>query len=242
MLGCIIAIGLVCLVFGAAAGLSPVFPLPSRSARVNLFTNGASSNPLTVNATSTSGSPDLTAVGSLAGVAIGAVVVSPLTPSGKTVVAMDDAAHTLTLSGNAGITGTEDFVFANPPNGLVTNGKSFRLFKSDFTPTVNTVLADLTAIEADFSGYAAKTLTMTLGYIDGTSVPYAQSQLLSWVKSGATGNTVYGWWIDDGTNVIAVAKFDNLVALSTDGAELSGIFQDGYPTGSGWKPLIPNNA
>jgi len=239
----LLAIGIVLALFGLAAlGLSPVFPSASRSARVDLFTNGGSAQPKTVNGTVAAASADITGLGDMSGVAIGSAVTIPGGTAGRTVVAIDNAANTATLSGTAGATGTVALVFTNPPGSLRTQGGSFRLFKSDYTPTVGTVLSDLTAIEADFTGYSAKTLAMTLGYIDGTFIPYAQSQLLSFIKNGATGNTVYGWWIDDGTNVIAVAKFNVNVPLVNDGSELSGVFQDGYPTGTGWAPLIPANA
>lgn len=236
----IVVIGFLLMVFGAAAGLSPVFPLTSRQTRVGLFTNGTSPVPIAVTGTVAAASADVTALGSLAGVAIGAAVNIPGGTAGRTVVAMDDAAHTMTLSGTAGATGTVSLTFLNPGGPLLTQGANFRLFKSAYTPTVGTVLANLTAIEADFDGYAPKVLSMTLGYIDGTSVPYAQSQLLSFIKSaGVNTNSIYGWWIDDGTDVIAVGVYNIIVPMTNTGSELSGIFADGYPTGSGWTPLIP---
>lgn len=224
-------------------GLLPTFTLPARSARVDLVTNGGAAQPLTVSMTTTSASPDVTAVGSLIGVSVGATVVGTGIPANTTIVAMDDAAHTATLSNNATASGTHNMTVTNPGGELRTQGASFRLFTTNYTPTVNTVLADLTAIEATFDGYAAKTLSMTLGYVDGTSVPYAQSQLLSFIKTaGVNVNDVTGWWIDDGTNVICAGKFNVTVPMATTGAELSGIFQDGYPSGSGWAPLIPAGA
>jgi len=232
----------VALIF-LAAGLLPTFTLPARSARVDLVTNGGAAQPASVAMTTTSSSPNVTAVGDLTGVAIGSTVVGTGIPVNTTIVAMDDAAHTATLSNNATASGSITATVTNPGGELRTQGASFRLFTTNYTPTVNSDLAALVAIEADFDGYAAKTLTMTLGYVDGTSVPYAQSQLLSFVKAaGVTVNDVTGWWIDDGTNVIAAGKFNVTVPMATTGAELSGIFQDGYPTGSGWVPLIPNNA
>lgn len=233
-------IGFLLLVFGAAAGLTPVFPLVSRQARVSYFTNGTSPDPILVSGTVATASPDVTAVGSLAGVAIGAAVNIPGGTAGRTVIAMDDAAHTLTLSGNAGATGTVTLGFTNPGGLLRTQGSTFKLFKSAFTPTPATTKADLDAIESSFDGYVEQTLAMTQGYVDGISVPYAQSQLLSFIKAaGVNTEDVYGWWIDDGTNVIAVGVFNIVVPMSTTGAELSGVFADGYPTGSGWQPLIP---
>ncbi len=239
----IAAIGFILLAFGLAAGLAPVYPLVSRQARVGRFTNGTSPVPLLVTGTVSTASPDVTALGSLAGVAIGALVLVPGGSQVRTVVAMDDAAHTMTLSGNAGATGTLQLSFFDQGGTLLTQGGNFRLFKSAFTPTPATVLADLTPIESTFDGYAPKVLTMTLGYIDSLSQPYAQSQLLSFIKAmGSNNESVYGWWIDDGTNVIAVGVFNIVVPMSTTGAELSGVFADAYPNPGGWQALIPAGA
>lgn len=233
-------VGLVGLAVLLLLGIVPVYPLQSRKTRESLITTGAA-GPLVLSVTSATASPDLTAVAAAAGLAIGATVTAPSGPMGKTVIAIDDAAHTATLSGNAGITGTQDFTFANPstPSGLT--GKSFRLFKATYTPSVNTVLADLTEIEADFTGYAPITLAMTQGYVDGTSTPVSQSQLLKFLATDAvTPNQIYGWWVDDGTNVLEVQLFSNPpVPMASAGAELSGVLADSYPTSYGWQPLIP---
>jgi hypothetical protein len=236
-----IGFAVVLLVLGALM-LSPVVTLVARSGRVDLITNGGASEPLTINAT-TGASVTMTAVGDLTGVSIGATVVGTDVPAATTVVAMDNVAHTVTLSQAATGVHTGAYVFSNPGGLLRTQGANFNLFQTDINPAVGLDLATLTAGVATFDGYAAKTLSMTLGYIDGTSTPFAQSQLLSFVKAAGTNNqNIYGWWIDDGTNVIMAAKYNAPIAMATTGAEISGVFADGYPTGTGWQALIPNNA
>lgn len=84
-----------------------------------------------------------------------------------------------------------------------------KLFKEpiEFLPGI--VSADLAAIEADFSGYAAKTeTTLPLPYPDfvngGVSfqVPTLQYQ----VASPATiGNSIYGGWFEDAGGLLLMA-------------------------------------
>lgn len=106
-------------------------------------------------ATSVSASPDLTAVGAAAGLAIGATVITPSAAAGKTVVAIDNAAHTATLSGDAGITGTETFTFSPPSEPLsLTVG----LYTANAAPGVGCTFGDLT--EPTFAGYSAQAVTI----------------------------------------------------------------------------------
>lgn len=109
----------------------------------------------TITATGAGASPSLTAASSLVGLQIGSVVVTPVAAVGKTVVAMDDAAHTLTLSGNAGFSGSETMTFTPPSNPL---GLTVGLFTGAPTLTADTVLADLT--EPTFAGYARHAITI----------------------------------------------------------------------------------
>ncbi len=235
-------LGTVVLVLLIGLGLSPVVNLVARSARVDLITNGGAAEPLTIIAT-TGASVTMTAVGDLTGVSIGALVTGTDVPAATTVVGMDNVAHTVTLSQAATGVNTGNYVFANPGGLLRTQGANFNLFQLDLNPSVSMDLATFTAGVATFDGYSPKVLAMTLGYIDGTSTPFAQSQLLSFVKAVGTANQqIYGWWIDDGTNVIMAAKYNAPIAMATTGAEISGVFADGYPTGTGWQALIPPNA
>lgn len=67
-----------------------------------------------------------------------------------------------------------------------------------------TVLADLTAVEADYTGYAAKTLTAWTGpfntSLGGSSI---LSPLASFSPTGTTiSNTIYGGWIESAGGVL----------------------------------------
>jgi hypothetical protein len=231
----IVALLLVWLMF------SPVVQLPSRSARIDLITNGGAGEPIVLAAT-TGVSVTMTAVADLTGVAIGALVSGPDVLPGTIVKGMDNAAHTVTLSAAATGINTGNYTFTNPGGLFRTQGANFNLFQTDINPAVGDTLAAYTPNVATFNGYAPKVLTMSLGYIDVTSTPYAQSQLLSFIATDASmPNTIYGWWIDDGTNIIMAAKFNAPVAMALAGQEISGVFADGYPTGTGWQALIPNN-
>lgn len=234
-------LGVLGLVVLALMGLTPVFPLRARSARVSLFTAGQSP---VVTTGDTHTSTTIDSLASVEGIVLGMRVTGPGQPVAATYVTAITNTGTVTLSVAWTATTVGQAVTFTGVGGqfFQTNGANFSLFKADFTPTVNTVLSDLTAIEADFDGYTSKTLAMTVGYVDGISVPYSQSQLLSFVKAaGVATNTIWGWWIDDGVNLIVAGKFNAQAAMTQVGAEVSGIFQDGYPTGTGWVPLIPNN-
>jgi hypothetical protein len=243
MTGLFMFAAIVFLAIMAMLGIAPVYPLQSRKNRESLITLGAG-GPITVTGT-TGASVNVTALGSMVGVTIGAVVTGTdiVNSPPTTVVAIDNAAHTATLSQAATGVHTGPLVFQNASvNGL--NAGNFRLFASSYTPSVNTVLSDLTAIEATFTGYAPIVLAMTQGAVDGTGLPYSQSQLLKFVATDAvTPNQIYGWWVDDGTNVLEVQLFNNNpIPMATAGAELSGVLADSYPTQYGWQPLIPANA
>jgi hypothetical protein len=106
-------------------------------------------------ATGAGASPDLTAVGSAIGLQIGSVVVTPVAAAGKTVVAIDDAGHTITLSGNAGFTGAMTVTFTPPSNPLLID---VGLFSAVDSLTVDTVYADLT--QMTYPGYALQAATL----------------------------------------------------------------------------------
>jgi hypothetical protein len=108
---------------------------------------------------------------------------------------------------------------------------TLKLFRADYTPVVGSTGTDFT--EANFSGYAAKTLTRT-----SWGAPSSVSPSGTWVAAaavaesvyaaqtftmngGATGNTIYGYYIVGASSgkVIAAEKFDTarvLAANSTD--------------------------
>lgn len=77
----------------------------------------------------------------------------------------------------------------------VDESYTLKLFKNNVTPTQATVAGDFT--EADFTGYAAKTLTRA-GWNDPTTVSnkgradYSVEQI--WTCTGGS-NTIYGYYI-----------------------------------------------
>ena len=97
-----------------------------------------------------------------------------------------------------------------PGAALIVAGK-IRLSKDPaFAPTVDSVITDFTANEADFTGYTAGGYTVTL------SAPLNQTTQILAVLCNALAiggspftvpNTIYGYWIDDGTNVVMAEKF-----------------------------------
>jgi hypothetical protein len=100
---------------------------------------------------------------------------------------------------------------ARPAGALLTNGK-LRLSKDPgFNPTENSHIADLTGGECDFSGYTAGGYTVTLGAtlnVSGSALG-APDDILA-VATTATpqvGNSIYGYWIDDGTNIVMFEVF-----------------------------------
>jgi membrane peptidoglycan carboxypeptidase len=73
-----------------------------------------------------------------------------------------------------------------------------KLFKNDVTPDQNFAVGSFT--QADFTGYAAKTLTRTNWNAAVTVSNKAESSYGSAAQSwtcGTTGNTIYGYWVDN---------------------------------------------
>lgn len=103
---------------------------------------------------------------------------------------------------------------------LITLGK-LRLSKlSTYQPTADSTIAGLAADEADFSGYPAGGLAFVVG------VPVILAPNLLAVQTPTTftaatavpfvPNTVYGWWLDDGANVVAAEAFPSPVVAEFD--------------------------
>lgn len=117
----------------------------------------------TVTATTSSASPNLTAVGDLTGVEIGATVTGTNIPSTPptTVLSIDNGAHTAILSANATGAGTEMLKFTNP--GLAI-GPEMGLYTNNFTPTKDTLTTDF--VEPTYPGYARQDMTVNPVKID----------------------------------------------------------------------------
>jgi len=121
---------------------------------------------------------------------------------------------------------------------------SLRLFKADITPAETDTAATYTAQEATFSSYTAKTLTRS---VSGStwSTPVSQAPSGSWSAEaacaysaygsspqswtcGATGNTIYGYFITGATSgkLIGVEKFTTARTLvSGDTLSLTPVFE-----------------
>lgn len=104
---------------------------------------------------------------------------------------------------------------------------TLKLFKTNLTVDEDTVLADLTAAECDYQGYAAVTdLDFPDATINGAEQGEVVSRLVTHTKTtGGTGNTVYGWWMertDTGSTVrlIQVKKFTTPVDFTVDTADV----------------------
>jgi hypothetical protein len=97
-----------------------------------------------------------------------------------------------------------------------------RLYQNNYVPGPGTVLTDLT--EADFDGYAqysntvwnAPTLNAITGRYDITS-----GGAPTFTQTGTViTNTVYGWYMVDGSDLVAVERFDTPVEFDTNGKTL----------------------
>lgn len=96
-------------------------------------------------------------------------------------------------------------------NIIAASSFDIHLFKASISPDRDTVLADLLAVEADFSGYAFQTVaTFSAAAIDPAHYAMSLGNLLVFENStGVVGNSIYGAWADDGAgNLIAVDEFD----------------------------------
>jgi hypothetical protein len=77
---------------------------------------------------------------------------------------------------------------------------TLKLFKSNTTPSASSVAGDFS--EADFTGYSAKTLTRA-GWNAATTVSGKAKSVYGTTQSwtcGATGNTIYGYYIVGATS------------------------------------------
>ena len=92
-----------------------------------------------------------------------------------------------------------------------------KLFKSGFTPTVDTVVAELDAEEADYTTYAPETIT---AWLDPQLSPLGGAQITAPTVQfvlGATPavpNTIGGYWIETAAGaVMLIRQFDEPVPM-----------------------------
>lgn len=97
---------------------------------------------------------------------------------------------------------------------LLNAGHKLKLFSNALTPTPATPLSAF--VEASFAGYIGVDLTNQFGA--PTKVVDGQWQIatpfFTFTCTAAPGQTIYGWWIDDGTNVKMSQAFDAAVNIA----------------------------
>jgi len=107
-----------------------------------------------------------------------------------------------------------------------TSGGKVKLFKNNFSPTPDSVAGDFT--ECDFSGYAPINMSaFGTAYIDSISGQYvADSVAKTFLATSASpfvANTVYGYFITDGTglNLLGFEKFATPIPVAVPAAGVS---------------------
>jgi hypothetical protein len=100
-------------------------------------------------------------------------------------------------------------ISTRPAAALVAAGKIRLSLDPSFNPTPQSTAATLSPNEATFTGYAAGGIAMVLSGAVNVS-PVIQGVLanaLFTATGSAISNNVYGYWIDDGTNLVIGERF-----------------------------------
>lgn len=96
-----------------------------------------------------------------------------------------------------------------------------RLFKSGFSPDVNTVLADLEAEEADYTTYAQAAITAwgaPYAPTGGGAAITAPTEQFTLAATPAQPNTIGGYWIETAAgDVVLIRQFDDPVPMVVAG-------------------------
>lgn len=101
------------------------------------------------------------------------------------------------------------------------NGCLMHLFKGDITPSRGDTAATYAAsgVQADFTGYTEVPITWGTHVLVGDQ-RRMPSQSIVWTKNGATGNTIYGYYILDGYGALVGAKrYDATAAMTANGQQ-----------------------
>jgi hypothetical protein len=108
-----------------------------------------------------------------------------------------------------------------PANPLINTGKVRLSHDPAFNPIPASTVAALVAQEASFSGYTAGGIAVALSaplnlttQVDGV---LTSALFLAVTASPFVADVAYGWWIDDGTNVIAGEAFAGGVNVGFNG-------------------------
>lgn len=100
---------------------------------------------------------------------------------------------------------------------VLNSGHTLRLFVNNFLPDPASPLAYF--IEATFSGYAPIPLTSL--FPAATQVRNGQYELDSGILvfscTGGSSQTIFGWYIDDGTDMVACQLLDVPVVICAQG-------------------------
>lgn len=107
-----------------------------------------------------------------------------------------------------------------------------RLCKSVVPEDDNTVRADLVAIEADYTGYAAKVVAAFSGpFNDADGKAALISPLQNFNPSGSTvTNSIYGGWVEDSTGVLLyVFRLANPVPMLSALSNLALVIEPRIP-------------
>lgn len=95
-----------------------------------------------------------------------------------------------------------------------------KLFQNNYFPDHATVVASLT--EATFSNYSAQSLAglSVSSSLDASGRAVATFNPVSFTKSGATGNNIYGYYVCDPSGFVLWAeRFDSApISMAVDGA------------------------
>jgi hypothetical protein len=98
-----------------------------------------------------------------------------------------------------------------PAAAIIAAGKIRLSQDPAFNPTPQSTVAALAANEATYSGYAAGgiALVLTVGLNLSPSIVGAVASALFVASGGGpfVSNNVYGYWVDDGTNLVVGEKF-----------------------------------
>lgn len=91
-----------------------------------------------------------------------------------------------------------------------------RLYRNDFTTIPSTSLPDF--VEANFDGYAAKDVDTAWNAIFKVLNGLYQfdSDAFTWVGGTLADQVVYGWYIEDGTDVIISKRFPSPIHVVMD--------------------------
>jgi len=124
-----------------------------------------------------------------------------------------------------GKTSHEQYIPATATDHILTAGiTTYRLFKNDFTPDADSVLADFT--EADFSGYA-QVFPAEAFFKNDTDNRFEHQHEVGVFShnGGATSNTIYGWYavgtVNDGlgtqSEVMMAERFASPITMQESG-------------------------